>query len=117
MEITLPDELKQKMKLHLDKKSGGSKKGDMKRFVIEAIRRHLDYPYIEALERIYSRDKGDGTIEDMNELAKFLLNNGYAALQSEKSGFQESSYALRDYDVYILRVKKPEAIKEKLEKK
>lgn len=53
--------------------------------------------------RVYSRSKGDGTIEDMNELAKFLLNNGFAELNSEQSGFQESSSATCDYEVHVVR--------------
>jgi len=55
--------------------------------------------------RAFSRSKGDGTIEDMNNLAIFLLNHGFAALETEKSGFQESSYALCDYEVHVVRKK------------
>lgn len=53
--------------------------------------------------RIFSRSKGDGTIEDMNELAKYLLNNGFAKLSNERSRFQESSCALCDYEVHVIR--------------
>ena len=56
--------------------------------------------------RIYSRSKGDGTIEDMNELAKFLLNNRFAELETEYSRFQESSHALCDYEVHVIRKKR-----------
>lgn len=53
--------------------------------------------------RIFSRRKGDGTIEDMNELAKYLMNHGLAATNDENVGFQESSYALCDYEVHVIR--------------
>lgn len=58
---------------------------------------------INKMRLIYSRVKGEGTIEDMNELAKFLLNNGFAELLTKNSGFQESSHALCDYEVYIIK--------------
>lgn len=57
------------------------------------------------MTRIYSRSKGDGTIEDMNELAKYLLNHRFARCETENSGFQESSYALCDYEVHVIRKK------------
>lgn len=53
--------------------------------------------------RIYSRSKGDGTIEDMNELAKYLINHKLAATDGENVGFQEGSYALCDYEVHVIR--------------
>lgn len=57
------------------------------------------------MAKIYSRSKGDGTIEDMNELAKYLLNHGLAKCETKNSGFQESSYALCDYEVHVIRKK------------
>lgn len=58
---------------------------------------------VNDMTRIISRSKGETTIEDMNELAKFLLNNGFAATNTEETGFQESSQALCDYEVHVVK--------------
>ena len=56
--------------------------------------------------RIFSRSKGDGTVEDMNELAKYLLTHGLATTDGENMGFQEGSYALCDYEVHVIKRKR-----------
>lgn len=65
---------------------------------------------VNNMKFIYSRVRGEGTIEDMNKLAKFLLNNGFAELETKESGFQESSHALCDYEVHIIKIEKDKKV-------
>jgi len=58
------------------------------------------------MTKIYERERGDSTVEDMNELASFLLTHGFAETDSEDCGFQEISYALCDYEVHVVKKRK-----------
>jgi len=59
--------------------------------------------------RIINRRKGEGTVEDMNNLASYLLRSGLVVLDTygdgEECGFQEGSYAICDYEVHVIKKK------------
>jgi len=54
--------------------------------------------------RIINRWKGEETVEDMNNLANYLLSHGLAVCE-DNCGFQEGSYALCDYEVHVIKKK------------
>lgn len=59
------------------------------------------------MTRIIIHSKGDATVEDMNNLANYLLKTGLAKLDTygdgEECGFQEGSYALCDFEVHVVK--------------
>ena len=55
--------------------------------------------------RIINRKKGEDTIEEMNILASFLMKNGLADVDDKNCGFQETSTALCDYEVHVIKKK------------
>ena len=60
---------------------------------------------MNAMVRIINHKKGDSTIEDMNQLASFLMTRGLADEDYFDSGFQNMSSALCDFEVHVIRKK------------
>jgi len=55
--------------------------------------------------RIINHKKGDSTVEDMNQLASYLMTRGLANEDTPISGFQGESTALCDFEVHVIRKK------------
>jgi len=53
--------------------------------------------------RIIHHKKGESTIEDMNQLASYLMTRGLANEDTPISGFQGESTALYDFEVHVIR--------------
>ena len=55
---------------------------------------------------VFSRSKGESTIEDMNNLAGFLLEHKMIEILNKNCGVQECSEALCDFEVHVIRKRK-----------
>lgn len=55
------------------------------------------------MTRILSYKAGDSTIKLINDVANYLMENKLADCCDEETGFQETSEALCDFEIHVVK--------------
>lgn len=53
--------------------------------------------------KVRTHKKGDWTAELANDIMQFLLDSGIVEVPDEETGFQETSEAMCDFEVHIIK--------------